>query len=142
MKKYVFMFSLLFILILSPNCFAANWIWVTSNDECSLYIDSYNVNFNYNSFLKEIYIDCYANYVFIEEDEFGAKSCIQRTKFRVKGNATNLTNVRICTLSSTRYDANGHVINSYTYPREIWDDILPNSFASALYYATWNYYRQ
>ena len=69
--KRITVLSFVFMILLSVNAYAAGWQWVTSNDVCSLYIDSYNVNFSFNSFFHETYIDCYAKYENAEEDENG-----------------------------------------------------------------------
>ena len=143
MKK-ISVLVLFFMLIFSSNALAANWVWVTSNDECTLYIDCNNVKFETSRFSDGmIYIYCYARYVNLEENEYGVKSIIQKTKFRVNGyeDVTNVSNVRSCITSSISYDSSGHLIASNSYP-EIWTDVMPDTFASALYFITWQYYRK
>lgn len=141
--KRITVLSFLFLIVLSTNVFAARWEWVTSNDSTSVYIDSSNVAFQtLFDHITVKYIDCYVKYEYAEENDYGEKYSVQHLKFSLTLPPYKITNIKMCMKSYASYDSDDHLVSSESLPYEQWMDIMPGTFAEAIFWDTWKYYRR
>ena len=144
MKK-IFLLAVLFLILISPTVTkaAANWVWVSSDDKTSIWIDNNSIGRDSNGFFayfKLTFSDAGRNSVIEHRRSHGLfvsgydnlSSCIRFDYFKnsggIKYNAF---------IESIDYDKNGNILDSYSTNNFYWDRIIPKTIAEAEYNAAW-----
>ena len=144
MKK-IFLLVMVLIILISPTVTkaAANWIWVTSNDKFSIWIDNNSISRDSNGFFayfKHTFSDAGRNLI-IEmrrsnglsvSGYYNLSEAISFVYFKNSGGIKYRS-----PMGSVDYDKNGKILDSWSSNDFDWQRVIPDTYLEAMYDAAW-----
>lgn len=128
MKKIM---CFIFMLIVYQNiCYAADWIWVSSSDDVSVFIDSQSIYLEHEKSNSNIaFLDGWTKFEYLEPQDDGAKTKLIEYRFKL---VDQVKNAWFSVSTYLSYDVNGELIKSNHYQGDEWQKVPPESMIQAV----------
>ena len=123
---------MLMIMFFQSTCHAADWVWVGSNDDVSVYLDSQSIYLEQEKTNTSIAIlDCWTKFEYQEPQEDGTNSKLIEYRFKL---IDKIHNAWFSVSSYLAYDLDGNLIKSDHYQGDEWQKVPPDS---VIQYVCW-----
>lgn len=148
MKKTT-LILLLFVLMFTPQCFAADrYMWIDSSDECTYSFDTTTIKFGINKYNGAI--DYHIIDVWLRSDyndsgresakiKFGQIKGIENLSYILFKASYNIKDHKAKYLYTYWYDTKGTMIYSHTFTEDQWQETIPGSYGEVTEIAITNY---
>ena len=149
-KKLIVLVALLCTVMISSTAAAANWVWIGSDDEITIYVDNNSIRRDYNysgyvfrAFVKYVYNDTgrnrqiewwRTNAGFLPKGIYDLSHKINLEYFKKENGLKHR-----CTVNSTCYKFDGNIIPEmgFSLSELQWDIINPDTVGEAVFDAVY-----